>query len=228
MRLVRVTDSDSLASQTEVMLAKAYEKKQNSLRCFFPTGRSAERLYSILTSKTLGTGNSLFWTDKLEPLQIDEFVGGNNLFYQTLSSQLLKPLHLELKTKRIDCNWSSQEFENHMRNILSTSIDLAILGLGPNGHIGFHEPSIQAGIEFLGGKVTLCEESFQRVKNAPGRQAFTFGAGAFLKAKQIILLATGVEKREIFSNFLRLDPTPSLPASLLKNHPDFTVITDLN
>ncbi len=116
-----------------------------------------------------------------------------------------------------------------------------MLGLGPNGHIGFHEPCNEiknfdkkidpfvqsSGTSYLGGLTTLREESFQRVKNAPSKMAFTFGAGSFLKAEEIILLVTGEGKKEIYQKFLAAEPTSTLPATLLKNHPNFTVISSI-
>jgi glucosamine-6-phosphate deaminase len=109
--------------------------------------------------------------------------------------------------------------------VLSQPVDFALLGLGPNGHIGFHEPSDEQ--HFLGGRIELSEQSFQRVKEAPGRTALTFGADSFLRAKRIILLVTGEEKRDIYKKFLHSPGEPRLPASLLKAHSDLTVISTL-
>lgn len=101
--------------------------------------------------------------------------------------------------------------------------DLAILGLGTNGHVAFHEPGIPLHFRF--GEVDLAEDTAARLKLEPGTRGITYGVGAFVKAKAILLVVRGEGKREIFERLKKGDP--SLPASGLLSHPDLTVLTDL-
>jgi 6-phosphogluconolactonase/glucosamine-6-phosphate isomerase/deaminase len=218
MRILPAKNDDDLSSQTEVLFRQMINNDQRILRGFFPTGRSAEGFYRRLRSQ------ASFWSGRFDVLQIDEFCGQENFFLRALRTSVIDPLHLSVAA--IQPFWSDEEMKNHVQKVLSRPIDFALLGLGPNGHVGFHEPGTNRG-EFFGGKVELTEESFQRVSAAPGRWALTFGADSFLRAEKIILLITGDEKSEIYKRFLNEEPDPRLPASLLKNHTDLTVISTL-
>lgn len=222
MKILTLKNEEELANQTEVIFRELAEKNKRRLRGFLPTGRSVEEFYKLLRQ------NIAYWNDKFQVLQIDEFVGTKRFFYSKLCSELIVPLGLENHQDPIDPSWSDEEMSQHIQTVLSTPIDFALLGLGPNGHIGFHEPKeIQAdNLEvFFGGRVYLSDQSFKRVKGAPSQWALTFGAASFLKAKKIILIASGNDKEEIFQQFLNSAPTNKIPATLLKNHSDFTVLT---
>ncbi len=217
MRILSFNSSEDLANQTEVLMRELAESKQDLIRGFFPTGKSAEMFYAKLRMHS-------YWHAKFLGLQIDEFAQPGHLFLSQLQRQIILPLGLEDQFDTIDPTWNELEMKEHILSVISHKIDFALLGLGPNGHIGFHEPG--AGDQnFLGGKVILTEQSSKRVLGATTRTALTFGAGSFLRAEKIILIAIGGEKEMIFQKFLTTAPTSELPATLLKNHPDFTVLT---
>lgn len=103
------------------------------------------------------------------------------------------------------------------------SADLAILGLGTNGHIAFHEPGIP--LDFAFGEVSLTAESATRIGATPGTRAITYGIGTFLKSKAILLVVRGESKRKILQEILQ--PGCKLPGAALLAHPDLALITDL-
>jgi len=103
------------------------------------------------------------------------------------------------------------------------SADLAILGLGTNGHVAFHEPGLPMSFRF--GEVDLANDTAARLKLEPGTKGITYGVGAFVNAKAILLVVRGEGKREVFEKLKLGDP--SVPASGLLSHPDLTVLTDL-
>ena len=109
-------------------------------------------------------------------------------------------------------------------------IDLQLLGLGTNGHIAFNEP---AG-EFSGGThVTELTEStvnanskyFGSRELMPGR-AITMGIGTIMKAKKIILIASGSSKAEAVKAMIGGGVTPGCPASALQRHEDALILLD--
>lgn len=109
-------------------------------------------------------------------------------------------------------------------------IDLQILGIGRNGHIGFNEPSIS--LEVGTHIVTLTEETreanarfFNSIEEVP-THAITMGVGSIMKAERILLLASGSDKKEVLARLYVEGVTTELPASLLHLHPDVTVIAD--
>lgn len=102
-------------------------------------------------------------------------------------------------------------------------IDLQLLGIGHNGHIGFNEP---ADIFSRSTHVVELTEStrranarfFDSVDEVP-RQAVTMGIGSIMRARKILLVATGAEKARIVSEMINGPVTPRVPASILAFHP---------
>ncbi len=109
-------------------------------------------------------------------------------------------------------------------------IDLQVLGIGRNGHIGFNEPDESL---YLGTHVTRLSDStvkansrfFSGSEKIPDR-ALTMGIGSIFKADKIILLASGESKRDAVKQVLSGKLTTACPATLLNLHPDVTLICD--
>lgn len=109
-------------------------------------------------------------------------------------------------------------------------VDIQLLGIGHNGHIGFNEPgaSLTSGTHV----VDLKEETRKanaRFFNSPTdvpKQAMTMGVGSILKAKQILLVARGEDKADIIRTALTGPITTECPASLLQCHPNVIVLLD--
>lgn len=109
-------------------------------------------------------------------------------------------------------------------------IDLQLLGIGQNGHIGFNEPD---GNLITGTHVTALTENtieanarfFARKEDVPTR-ALTMGMETILHARKIVLLAGGKEKHDAVSRLLDHKITTMVPATILKVHPDVVLICD--
>ena len=107
-------------------------------------------------------------------------------------------------------------------------IDVQILGIGRNGHIGFNEPDSQL---FLDTHVTDLTPStieansrfFASEADVP-RQALTMGIGSIFKAKKIILMVSGKEKKDAVSALLVRKIDTNFPLTLLNLHPDVTLV----
>jgi glucosamine-6-phosphate deaminase len=109
-------------------------------------------------------------------------------------------------------------------------IDLQILGIGRNGHIGFNEPTSSLAsrtrLKVLNGEtIEDNRKSFAPGEEIP-RCAITMGIGTILEAKKVILLATGAAKAEAVAKAIEGPITSSLTASALQLHPDVTFILD--
>jgi len=111
------------------------------------------------------------------------------------------------------------------------AVDLAVLGIGHNGHIGFNEPGADAD-----GR-THCEELSMQTRQANARffdddidqvptHALTMGLGDILRAKKILLLANGEAKADIIARSFQGEVTTQVPCSLLQNHPNVVVMLD--
>ncbi|TVR43843.1 MAG: glucosamine-6-phosphate deaminase [Planctomycetota bacterium] len=111
-------------------------------------------------------------------------------------------------------------------------LDLVVLGLGHNGHVGFNEPGSSAKsrtrvVEFTNSTLAALSDGyrFQSLEETP-RRAITMGLGTILAAKHILLIATGVSKAHAVHRMFDCRPGPSVPASLLLQHPNLTMIID--
>ena len=110
------------------------------------------------------------------------------------------------------------------------NIDLQLLGIGGNGHIGFNEPGTPFTQEtFI---VELTEKtrqdnkrSFQSIDEVP-THAITMGIQNIMQAKKILMLISGISKADTVVKLLSGDISPDFPASVLQNHPDVTIIID--
>lgn len=109
-------------------------------------------------------------------------------------------------------------------------IDLQILGIGSNGHIGFNEPgtSFESNthiVELARSTREANSRYFASVEDVPER-AVTMGIATIMKSREIVLLISGENKKEALSRFLHNEVTESFPASVLRNHPNVTIIAD--
>jgi len=111
-------------------------------------------------------------------------------------------------------------------------IDLQLLGIGLDGHIGFNEPD---DVFTKGTHLVTLDEStieansrFFASKDDVPTKAVTMGMGAIMGAKKVLLIANGKNKKEILEKSFYGPITPQVPASILQLHPDVTVIYSEN
>ena len=109
-------------------------------------------------------------------------------------------------------------------------VDLQLLGIGHDGHIGFNEPADHFPVNTH--CVDLTEETIEANKrffasrdDVP-RQAYTMGVGTIMNARKVLLIASGADKAEIIKKSFFGPVTPEIPASILQMHPDFTLVCD--
>ena len=114
--------------------------------------------------------------------------------------------------------------------IVFGGVDLQLLGLGHNGHIGFNEPDEE--FDKLTHCVNLTESTieankrfFEKEEDVP-RQAYTMGIKTIMRAKKILLIVSGADKADILYQSLCGPITPHVPASILQLHNDVTVVAD--
>ena len=123
-----------------------------------------------------------------------------------------------------------EEVEKYNKIIQDNPIDIQILGIGHNGHIAFNEPGTPFGS--LTHKVDLTESTikansrfFNNEKEVP-RQAICMGIRSIMQAKKIVVLAYGPSKQDALKALIEGPVTEKVPASILQDHPDVTIICD--
>lgn len=110
-------------------------------------------------------------------------------------------------------------------------IDLQLLGIGQDGHIGFNEPG--SAFELGTHLVDLDESTIEANKrffnddaSLVPKQAFTMGIRMIMQARKVVLVVSGEAKSDILRKAFWGPVTPEVPASILQMHPDFTLIAD--
>lgn len=109
-------------------------------------------------------------------------------------------------------------------------LDLQLLGLGQNGHIGFNEPGtpfdVQTRLVDLTPSTIAANARFFASEDEVPRKAFSMGIGSIMKSKKILLVAYGENKAQAVADMVEGPVTTDVPASVLQNHDDVTVIID--
>lgn len=175
--------------------------------------------------------------DKVHTFNLDEYCDlpkdDKNSYYTFMHEQLFSGLNLhEENVHFLDGNAADAAIECKRYDDFIASfggIDLQLLGIGNNGHIGFNEPAD----EFTDGsfKVKLTDSTINANKiyfndGAMPRYALTMGIGDIMKAKKVLLIATGAKKAEAVKGLVEGPVTPRLPASVLQMHKDAVIYLD--
>lgn len=169
-------------------------------RLFLPAGNTPLPLYRRCIAEPTPLLKSL------RMMQIDEIISGpmKGFFRQFLEKEMA-PFIRQME-------WVDSG---------SSYADVAILGVGINGHVAFHEPFLPKG--FTSGCVLLSSEIQDYLELRDPTWGLTYGVNTFLRAKKILVLARGERKRKILNQALR---DGNLPISWILEHPNVTLITD--
>jgi 6-phosphogluconolactonase/glucosamine-6-phosphate isomerase/deaminase len=175
----------------------------NSESVYIPAGETPKILYKYWTE------TNPFFLKKIKLVQIDEVSTG---YKKKLFEKFFKN-HLPLHHSQIEFISSG-----------GTQADLAILGLGTNGHVAFHEPGLSQN--FYSGCVKLSSETIHNLQLEEKTWGTTYGLGAFNACKAILMMVNGEKKMKIVIDLINRNDPNKLPASGLKTHQDFTLLTD--
>ncbi|BDR79538.1 glucosamine-6-phosphate deaminase [Clostridium tetani] len=175
---------------------------------------------------------------KVTSFNLDEYRGLNGEHPQSykffMNNTLFNHINIDKKNTFIlnglsnDIEKECIEYDKKIDN--KGGIDLQILGIGGNGHIGFNEPSeelsIYTHLTKLKTKTIKDNSRFFNSEEEVPTEAITMGIGSIMKARKIILLINGEVKAEIVKKLINGNVSTKVPASLLHLHPNCTVILD--
>lgn len=200
MNLHQLSDKNTVASFASNWIK--HEVEQNGARTFFvPAGNTPIGLYNDWEK------NKPAYLEKVKLIQIDEVISGPQ------TGMFKKFFHEYLPSYSKNISWIGEKQEN---------ADIAILGLGLNGHIAFHEPGLPP--DFTMGCVKLNDITCKNLGAGENAWGHSYGLGAFLKCKKILMIVLGGSKKEILAKLLAGDP--NVPAARLLKHPGFEIICD--
>ena len=192
------------------------------------TGSSPLEFYKEIVESDLDFSN-------LTSVNLDEYVGldgDNPQSYRYFMQEHLfnqKPFK-ESFLPRGDKDHAEAEVERYSQILADHPVDLQILGIGRNGHIGFNEPGTAFDsqthlVDLDQSTIEANARFFDKIEDVP-TQAISMGIKNILDAKSIILFAYGESKAEAIAGTVSGAVTESLPASSLQKHPDVTIIAD--
>jgi len=168
---------------------------------FVPAGRTPVALYEVWRRE------SPSYLKGMDLVQIDDVLSGTKkgIFKNFLQEHL-------------------PEYQTQIKFIEEGAhgADLAVLGLGLNGHVAFHEPGLDES--FFSGSVRLSETTCDHLGLERGTWGVTYGAGAFMRSRAILMMVSGKSKTLILERLLQGDS--SIPATALVKHSDFTLLCD--
>lgn len=167
---------------------------------------------------------------------LDEYIGLEETHHQSyryfMNDNLFNHIDID-KNKTHVPNGTNYEYdvENYDKEIEANGgIDLQILGIGSNGHIAFNEPgtpfdSLTHVVDLKESTIKDNSRFFNSIDEVP-KKSITMGLTSIIRAKKIVIIITGENKKEVLARLLTGKISEDLPASILHKHPDVTIYAD--
>lgn len=175
---------------------------------------------------------------EVKTVNLDEYKGltkdNDQSYYYFMHHHLFDRVNINLDNTNVpdgtepDSDKECARYEELIRSM--DGVDIQLLGIGHNGHIGFNEPdSVFAKtthcVDLTESTIEANRRFFASADDVP-RQAYTMGIGTIMKAKKILLIVSGEDKAEILAKAFYGPITPEVPASILQLHDDVILVAD--
>ncbi|MDD3402175.1 MAG: glucosamine-6-phosphate deaminase [Hespellia sp.] len=234
MRIYEAKDYDDMSRKAaNIIFAQVTMKPDCTLG--LATGSTPIGMYQNLVER-YNAGDIDF--SEVTTANLDEYRGieptNEQSYYYFMNEHLFSKVNIDKNNTNIpdgtnmDVEAESARYEQVLRTL--GGVDMQLLGIGRNGHIGFNEP----GEEFV--KETHCvdlaestieanKRFFDSIDDVP-KQAYTMGIQTIMKAKKILLIVSGEDKADAVAKSFFGPVTPKVPGSILQMHQDVIVIAD--
>ncbi len=199
----------------------------------FATGASPVPTYNYLI-KSFNEGKVSF--KDITTFNLDEYcdlpVDDKNSYYSFMHNNLFN--HIDVNEDNVNflngnAEDTEEECDRYDELIGNNKIDIQLLGVGRNGHIGFNEPSnkfTKGSFKVRLTQSTIDANSIYFDENPMPHYALTMGTVSIMKSKKIIMVATGKSKQDAIYQMVYGDISPACPASVLQLHPDVHIFLD--
>jgi glucosamine-6-phosphate deaminase len=234
MEVIIQSNAEMAAQMVADFIARAVSAKPN-LVLGLATGYTMESVYERLLQKHQDEGLDF---SHCRTFNLDEYVGlaANNLgsYHYFMRTRFFDGVNIDLRNTHLpngmanDLEVECSNYEKHIE--ANGGIDLQVLGIGLNGHLGFNEPlsafRSRTRVQTL-SRVTRAQNAplFPSPSQVP-RQAITMGVGTILEARRCLLLATGLEKMGVVAKAIEGPLTAMITATALQLHPACTIVLD--
>jgi len=234
MKVIVVQDYEAMSLKAAQIIASHVTLKSNSV-LGLATGSTAVGMYDELVRmferKQIDFNEvTTFNLDEYYPLNSEN----ENSYHAYMNAHLFGRINVPSESIHIpsgmadNVEFECQSYEERIQD--AGGIDIQVLGIGRNGHIGFNEPDIkfEARTHLVElDKKTIEDNSrfFSSIEEVP-KHAISMGVKTIMHAKKIMLLASGIEKSDAIYEMIHGKIVPTLPASVLQLHPEVIVILD--
>ncbi|MGE7767007.1 glucosamine-6-phosphate deaminase [Peribacillus sp. NPDC096540] len=234
MNIIKVQDYKEMSqSAAKIIIQKV--KENSKIKLGLATGGTPKGTYDALIEDHMQNNTSY---ENVTSFNLDEYIGLDsndpNSYHYYMDQSLFAHININKEQTYLpngtadNLDMECTRFDKMIEAL--GGIDLQILGIGQNGHIGFNEP----GTSFSSGThVVALEEStrqanaryFDSIDEVP-THAITMGIATIMKSKEILLLISGEEKAGTLKKLIHGEITEEFPASILKKHNNVTIIAD--
>ena len=234
MKLIKAADYNEMSRiAADYVIAKLHENPH--IRLGLATGDTPKGLYRELVDDHRRNGTSF---KNVQTFNLDEYIGLSGQDPQSyrcyMDTFLFDQVDIDKTNTHLpkgdveDAFAEAEAYEQLIRD--SGKVDLQILGLGGNGHIGFNEPGTPFGSTAHVVELTVATRSanakfFGSLDLVP-RRAITMGIATIMESKEILMLVSGEGKSSALCRLLEGPVEEGFPASVLRRHPHAMVIAD--
>lgn len=234
MKIYKVKDYQELSRKAASIIAAQIVNKPESV-LGLATGSSPIGTYQQLI-KWQQAGDLDF--SQVSSVNLDEYRGldrkNEQSYYYFMHTNLFDHVNIDASHTHVpngmepDADKEGKNYEALISQL--GGIDLQLLGLGHNGHIGFNEPSDHFAsdthcVDLQESTIEANKRFFASADEVP-KQAYTMGCGTIMRARRILVIVSGADKADIVAKAFFGPVTPQVPASLLQFHKDVILIVD--
>ena len=234
MRILVCEDYEEMSKKAAQIILSQITLKPNSV-LGLATGSTPIGMYRNLVEMY---ENGLVDFSDVITFNLDEYyklpINNNQSYHYFMQENLFSKININSKNIHIP-NGMVDDIESECSNYEEAikdagGIDIQVLGIGRNAHIGFNEPTIsfEKGTHLVDLTPSTIEANarfFDCIEEVP-KKAITMGTGSIFKSRKIMLLAYGEDKAEAIYNTIHGKITPEIPASILQFHGDIVIILD--
>lgn len=234
MRIIKTKSYEDMSFKAANIIASQVILKPNCV-LGLATGSTPIGTYKELVSR-YKSGDLDF--SGVTTVNLDEYRGlprtNDQSYYYFMHDNLFN--HVNIAADRInlpngenpDAEKACREYDEIIESV--GGIDLQLLGLGHDGHIGFNEPAdhFTLGtncVDLTEMTIEANKRFFAKKEDVP-RQAYTMGTRTIMQARRVLMVVSGIDKADIVKEAFFGPVTPHVPASVLQLHQDFTLVLD--
>ncbi|EOS60422.1 glucosamine-6-phosphate deaminase [Firmicutes bacterium M10-2] len=229
MKVVVCENYDELSNKAFEVIKEQVVEKPNSV-LGLATGSSPVGMYQDMIKDHKENGTSY---KDVVTYNLDEYVGIDRndpqSYYTFMNENLFSGIDIDLENTHVPYGNTQKDCQVYEDAV--NGVDIQVLGIGQNGHIGFNEPGTPFDepthiVDLTENTREANARFFDNDINKVPTQAITQGIGTIMKAKKILLVANGANKADAVKAMIEGEVTTECPASVLQNHEDVIVIID--